>query len=239
MAGRAPGCFIAGTDTGSGKTRVTVGLLRCLHKAGLIASGMKPVASGRIETVKANINEDVAAIAAESRTRAGSETNLGDINPYCFDWPVSPHIAAHRAGIEIDLDMIEAAYVRLARCCDAVIVEGAGGWLAPISSGATMADVACRLALPVVLVVGLRLGCLSHALLSAQAIERSGLKFAGWIASTIDPTMRALTENIDTLRGRLPAPELAVLPYALDSFCDLSQLESAARALLARGGAGV
>jgi dethiobiotin synthetase len=238
-ARHTPGFFIAGTDTGSGKTRVTVGLLRSIHNVGLIATGMKPVATGTIDTFNGNINEDVAAIAAESRTRAGSEPNLGDINPYCFDWPVSPHIAAQRAGIQIDLSRIEAAYERLAGCCDAVIVEGTGGWLAPISARATMADVACRLALPVVLVVGLRLGCLSHALLSAQGIERSGLKLAGWIASTIDPAMRASTENIETLRGRMPAPELAVLPYAIDSACDLPRLESAARALLALGRANL
>jgi dethiobiotin synthetase len=238
-AGRVPGVFIAGTDTGSGKTRVTVGLLRCLHNGGMIASGMKPIASGTIETINGNINEDVAAIAAESRTNGGSVPNLDDINPYCFNWPVSPHIAAQRDGIEIDLGRIEAAYERLTRCCDAVIVEGTGGWFAPISSEATMADLARRLALPVVLVVGLRLGCLSHALLSVQAIERSGLKFSGWIASTLDPTMRALTENIETLRGRLPAPELAVLPHAIDNASDLPRLEPAARALFARGAAPV
>jgi dethiobiotin synthetase len=229
------GYFLAGTDTGSGKTRVTVGLLRCLHNAGIVASGMKPVASGMIRTIRGDINEDVSAIAAESRSFTGSTPDLSDINPYCFEPPVSPHIAAERAGIEIDLGRIASAYERLSQCTDAVIVEGTGGWLAPIGATTTMADIARLLALPVVLVVGLRLGCLNHALLSVAAIEHSGLRLAGWIGSAIDPAMQAAAENIDTLRRRIPAPALAVLPYSQDDAADLPILRVAAQRMLALG----
>jgi dethiobiotin synthetase len=232
-AARSPGFFLAGTDTGSGKTRVTVGLLRSLRRAGIAASGMKPIASGTIQTLNGIINEDVGAIAAESRTRSGSTPILADINPYCFEHPVSPHIAAQRAGVEIDLQRIAAAYGRLARSTDAVLVEGTGGWLAPIGGRVTMADVAQRLGLPILLVVGLRLGCLNHALLSVEAIQRSGLPLAGWIATAVDPAMQASAENIDALRERLPAPVLAVLPYALDDAADLPLLAAAAQWIFA------
>ena len=240
---RAPGFFIAGTDTGSGKTRVTVGLLRAMRAAGIVASGMKPVASGTIATLDGKINEDVAAIAVESRSRSNLEPNvcpnIADINPYCFDPPISPHIAAQRAGIDIEPQRIAEAYARLAADCELVIVEGTGGWLAPIGPQDTMADVARALGLPVVLVVGLRLGCLNHALLSAQAIERSGLPLAGWIGNAIDPSMQALPENLQTLQQRLGAPALALLPHAPDETTELPGIELAARRLLPRrAGAG-
>jgi len=236
---RRTGYFIAGTDTGIGKTRVTVGLLRACRRAGVAASGMKPIASGTIVTDSGTINEDVFAIGSESRNRSGSAPSLADINPYCFDWPLSPHIAAERAGVEIDLARIKASYGRLATDCDAVFVEGTGGWLAPIGPDATMADVAQALGLPVVLVVGLRLGCLNHALLSVAAIARSGLPLAGWIGSAIDASMQAVPENIDTLCRRLGAPALAILPHMPDSAADLPRLESAARLLLGPDSAAV
>jgi dethiobiotin synthetase len=230
VSGTSPhGVFVAGTDTGVGKTRVTAGLLRALRGAGVRAIGMKPIASGTIAVDGVQINQDVATIAEVSAAGA----TLADINPYCFNWPVSPHIAAERAGIVIDLERIVSAYGRLAEHCDVVVVEGTGGWLAPIGPGMTMADVACRLQLPVVLVVGLRLGCLNHALLTAQAVESAGASLIGWIGSVIDPAMPALSENLQTLNQRLPAARWALLPYAPGSENDADALEPAARALRA------
>lgn len=224
------GLFVAGTDTGVGKTRVTLGLIRALRQEGVRANGMKPIASGMIEKNGAFINEDAHAIAELSLGIA----DRSDINPYCFDWAVSPHIAAERAGIVVDLAHIVSAYARLARTCDAVVVEGTGGWLTPIGQDATMADVVGALQLPVVLVVGLRLGCLNHALLSAQAIGNAGASLLGWIGSVIDPAMPALAENLDTLQRRLPAPQLALLPYAQGGERDPAWLAPAARALNTR-----
>jgi dethiobiotin synthetase len=227
---RAPGVFIAGTDTGVGKTRITVGLIRALRAEGTRAGGMKPVASGMIARNGLFLNEDTYAIAALDSGRF----SITDISPYCFDWAVSPHIAAERAGIVIELGAISAAYARLSSASDFMVVEGTGGWLAPISAQATMADVARELALPVVLVVGLRLGCLNHALLSAQAIAQAGASLIGWIGSVLDPAMPALAENLSTLRQRLPAPQLSLLPHATDSARDCAWLAPAARALTAR-----
>jgi dethiobiotin synthetase len=223
------GVFIAGTDTGVGKTRVTAGLLRALHTVQVLAIGMKPIASGTIAVDGFQINQDVATIAEVSAPGVA----LADINPYCFNWPVSPHIAAERAGIVIDLEHIVHAYDRLAARCDVVVVEGTGGWLAPIGPGMTMADVARRLQLPVVLVVGLRLGCLNHALLTVRAIESAGASLVGWIGSVIDPAMAALRENLETLDQHLPAARWALMPYAPGSEHDADALEPAARALRA------
>jgi dethiobiotin synthetase len=226
---RARGVFLAGTDTGVGKTRIAVGLIRALTAHGWRACGMKPVASGTIATEYGVINEDVDAIATASGRNSAT---AADINLYCFEWPVSPHIGAERIGIVIDMGRIVASYERLARDQDIVVVEGAGGWLAPIGPVATMADVAAALQLPVVLVVGLRLGCLNHALLSAQAIARAGAQLAGWIGSAIDPAMPAQIENVEALRQRLPAPQLGLLPFSRAPEHDAAALELAAHALM-------
>jgi dethiobiotin synthetase len=223
-APRAAGWFIAGTDTGVGKTRVTAGLLRALAVRGARAAGMKAVAAG----TEAGCNEDVKALAAHSCHGIAAS----DLNPYCFAEPISPHLAAALEAIVIDPRLIVAAYARIAARCELVLVEGTGGWLTPISATATMADIAHALALPVVLVVGLRLGCLNHALLSAQAIARRGLVLAGWIGSVIDPSMRALEANRETLSARLGAPALAWLPHAGHDGQDALHLQVAADALL-------
>jgi dethiobiotin synthetase len=232
MSPRGCGFFIAGTDTGCGKTRVTVGLLRAMRGLGIAAIGMKPVAAGTISTDSTMINDDVVKIAAESYDDEGVHPSPAAINPYCFEPPISPNIAAQQTGIRIDLDRIASAYARLRERCGCVVVEGAGGWLCPIGPDASMADVAHQLALPVVMVVGMRLGCLNHALLTAQAIERAGVRLAGWIASVIEPAMDALPENLETLRSRLRAPHLAALPYAIDCASDAAPLRSAALTLL-------
>jgi len=228
MPQAARGWFIAGTDTGVGKTRVTAGLLAALKARGVRAAGMKPVAAGR----SGPENEDVAALRAQSCAGLAAQ----DMNPYCLEEPISPHLAALREGIVIEPDRIIAAHRRLAARCEVVLVEGAGGWLAPISATATMADVARALGLPVVLVVGLRLGCLNHALLSAAAISQQGLTLAGWIGSLIDPSMRALDGNLATLVARLPAPMLGVLPHDPPGLQDALHLDAALDALLQGSG---
>lgn len=231
--------FIAGTDTGVGKTRITVGLLRALRQRGIVACGMKPVATGvnavlnpawfgELTTGSANLDDDAAAIAAASAKVFLAE----DLSSYRFLPPISPHIAADRAGIEIDPDRIAAAYARIASRCQWVIVEGTGGWYAPVSRRATMADIARRLGLPVILVVGIRLGCLNHALLTHEAIERSGLGFAGWIGSVLDPALDGLHANIATLADRLRSPPLALLPHGGERGDDARHLDTALERLL-------
>ncbi len=168
---------------------------------------MKPVACG-IETGEER-NRDLVALIA-----AGNVAALAiDMNPYAFALPIAPHLAAQQAGVAIDLGRIAGAYARLSACADAVVVEGAGGALVPLSEGSDMLDIAARLRLPVLLVVGVRLGCINHALLTAQAINARGLRLAGWVANRIDPAMPAADANVDALRRRLPAPLVADLRW--------------------------
>ncbi len=204
------GFFIAGTDTEVGKTRAAVSVTRALAREGLRVAAMKPVAAGAVLTVDGLRNSDAASLAAAASVAAAYEL----VNPYCLAAPVSPHIAAAEAGICIDIGRIVHCFRELASRADCVVVEGAGGWLAPIGERETMADVARALDLPVILTVGLRLGCLSHALLSAQAIEASGLRLAGWIANHIDPALERVPENVATLERLLGRPPLAVVPHA-------------------------
>ena len=205
----ARGFFVTGTDTGVGKTRVAVALIHALRAHGLRVAAMKPVAAG---CEPGELNEDVVALVAAANVPA----RLADVNPYSFKPPIAPHIAAAQAGVRIDLDAIAAAYARLAAQADAVVVEGAGGWRVPLNDSEDMADLAQRLALPVVLVVGLRLGCLNHALLTAESVAARGLPWAGWIGNHIDPAMACQAENLDALRARLPRPCLGVQPFAAD-----------------------
>jgi dethiobiotin synthetase len=202
-----PGLFVAGTDTGVGKTHVAVALLRGLAQEGVRAAAMKPVAAG-IDPGE-NANADVVALAAA----AGVAAPLADVNPYAFAPPIAPHVAAERAGVAIDLDRIAAAYARLADCADAVVVEGAGGVLVPLGDRLDMLDIPARLRLPVLLVVGVRLGCLNHALLSALAISARGLRLVGWVANRIDPAMPEADASIEALDRRLPAPRWADLRW--------------------------
>jgi dethiobiotin synthetase len=139
------------------------------------------------------------------------------VNPYCFLPPISPHIAAREAGVTIDLAFLRSRFDTLAAASDCVIVEGAGGWLAPISDSATMADLAAALALPVILVVGLRLGCLSHTLLTRESLRTRGVAFAGWIANAVDPVFDRPGENLATLTARLGEPALACVPFLAQS----------------------
>lgn len=199
------GVFVTGTDTGVGKTVAAVALLRGLVRAGVRAVGMKPVAAGIDDG--ASVNHDVAALAAAGNVDAP----LADRNPFAFRESVAPHLAAARAGTVIRLERIAAAYGRLAERADAIVVEGAGGALVPLNDQEDMLDVAVALRLPVVLVVGLRLGCLSHARLSVLAVRARGLSLAGWLACRIDPAMALADENLAWLVRTLPAPLIAVL----------------------------
>jgi len=205
------GVFVTGTDTGIGKTLVSASLLAALNAHGARAVGMKPVASGCEATAAGLRNADALLLLQHS---AGTP-EYGDINPYAFADPIAPHLAAADAGVAIDLQAIEAAFARLARDAE-VVVEGVGGWMAPLGPKLMQADLVRALHVPVILVVGLRLGCINHALLSARAIHDDGCDLIGWIGSNVDPAMLRRVDNIETLRARLPAPCLGVLPFALE-----------------------
>lgn len=207
---KARGVFVTGTDTGVGKTQVAIALIHALRAQGLRVAAMKPVSAG---SAPGELNEDVVALMQAANVVA----DLCDINPYAFAEPVAPHIAAQQAGVRIGLDRIAAAYDRLAAVADVVVVEGAGGWRVPLNEREDMADLAQRLGLPVLLVVGLRLGCLSHALLTAESIERGPAPWAGWVSNQVDGAMICSAENIAALRARLPGPCLGIqahLPLA-------------------------
>jgi dethiobiotin synthetase len=201
------GLFVTGTDTGIGKTHVAVALLRAFVAGGLRAAGMKPVAAGIAPGAAAN--DDVLALAAAGNVDAP----LDERNPYAFADPIAPHVAAARAGVTIDAARIVAAYRALAQRADAVVVEGAGGALVPIGPREDMLDLARALGLPVVLVVGVRLGCLNHALATELAIRMRGLELAGWVANRVDPSMDAADASVAALDARIAAPRLADLGW--------------------------
>ena len=207
-----PGFFVTGTDTGIGKTLVASALLRAFALSGMRAVGMKPVATGCRAEAQDRANEDVAALIAASNVSAPIDL----VNPYCFAPAIAPHIAAGQAGKAISLMRIRDSYRALASLADRVVVEGAGGLLVPLSPQEDWGDLVRLLELSVVLVVGMRLGCLNHALLTAEAIHSRGLPFAGWVANRIDSTMPFFEDNLETLRLRLPAPLLAIMPFAPD-----------------------
>lgn len=205
--------FIAGTDTEIGKTHAACVLLQAFHARGFSTVAMKPVAAG----VNADgINEDVAAL----RRAASVDAPLSLVNPWCFADPVAPHVAAREAGIRMRPEVAVEALTALGHLADVVIVEGVGGFLVPLDDEAKFdaADLAGALGLPIILVVGMRLGCLNHALLTCEAIERRGLQIAGWIANRIDPDMMRFEENLQTLRTRIAAPCLGVIPHGTSSF---------------------
>lgn len=203
--------FITGTDTGVGKTLVSCALSHAFAARGKTVIGMKPVAAGCEPTPHGLACEDVTNLVAASNISAPHHL----VNPYAFQPPIAPHIAAAQAGVTIELEPLLAACAALRALAEVVIVEGVGGWRVPLNPREDAADLAQQLGLPVILVVGMRLGCLSHALLSAQAIEASGLKLAGWVANCIDPSMPAFDDNLHTLQARLAAPLLGVVPYAI------------------------
>lgn len=198
--------FLTGTDTEIGKTFITCALLHRATQLGLKAAGVKPIAAG---TDALGHNEDVENILAASNvtlTRAIT-------NPYCFKAAVAPHIAAAEEGVSIDFATIKTACDSAIEQADLVIIEGVGGFCVPLGVDRNSADLAVALGLPVILVIGLRLGCINHALLTAEAIKARGLPIAGWVANQIDPTMPRFEENLATLKALLPAPLLGIVPY--------------------------
>lgn len=204
-----PHYFITGTDTGVGKTFVTCALLHNLREQGIPAIGMKPIAAGANPTPDGLRNEDIEALREAGGIALGSE----DLNCYLLAEPVAPHIAAANEAIDIDLDVIRQRFDQLAELADVVLVEGVGGFIVPLGDSIDSADLAADLDLPVILVVGMRLGCLNHALLTQEAIRARGLMLAGWVANQIDPDMAELDANVEALEERIRAPLLGVIAW--------------------------
>jgi dethiobiotin synthetase len=224
------GVFVSGTDTGVGKTRVAVGLVHALAGRGLRVAGMKPVASGCERTPEGLRNEDALALQRHASVAVPYEL----VNPYAFEPAIAPHLAARAAGVRIELPVLERAFAALAAGADRVVVEGAGGWRVPLGEDLEIGDLARALGLPVLIVVGVRLGCLNHALLTAESIARAGVPLSGWVACCIDAGMPNVEDNVATLGRRLPAPLLGTLPFAeRPSVADTAQrLAAAADALV-------
>ena len=206
------GVFVTGTDTGIGKTRASTMLLRAHRARGRRAVGMKPVASGCRETAQGLRNDDADALIDASDPKPPYAL----CNPFALPLPIAPHLAARETRIEIALAPIETAYRRLVPTTDRIVVEGVGGWSVPLSETLMQADLVRALGIPVILVVGLRLGCLNHALLTARAIALDGCALAGWIANRFDPSMAYADANLDTLRARIEAPLLGVIAHAAE-----------------------
>lgn len=198
--------FVTGTDTGVGKTLISCALLHAFAAQGLRVVGMKPVAAGCDDD---NHNEDAKQLRAASNILA----SYGQINPYNFYHSIAPHIAARKVGIHIDFERILTSFGELTSQADMVIVEGIGGFKVPLNEKQDSADLAQQLKLPVIMVVGMRLGCLNHALLTADAIAMHGLRLAGWVANVLDAEMPALREHIAALKPLLYAPLLGVVDH--------------------------
>ncbi len=197
--------FITGTDTDVGKTYIASALIKHFCKQGLLTVGMKPVAAGAELVNGRLLNSDVTELI-----KAGNvDADLALINPYVFSPAIAPHIAAEQAGVSVSLDNIQQAFDVLQAKADVVVVEGAGGFRVPINHEQTMADLVVKLNLPVIMVVGVRLGCINHALMTAGSIRAVGLNLVGWVANRIDPNMPAIEENILTLKAMLKAPCVA------------------------------
>lgn len=198
--------FLTGTDTEIGKTFTTSALLHTAAREGYSAAGLKPVAAGIDEN---GLNDDVEQILAASKVKLPREV----VNPFCFSAAIAPHIAAEAEGRIIDFSVIAASVEQARRQAEVIIVEGVGGFCVPLGPQGDSADLAVALGLPVILVVGMRLGCINHAMLTAEAITRRGLSLAGWVANRIDPTMSRFSENLETLQKLVPAPLLGCIPW--------------------------
>ena len=198
--------FITGTDTNVGKTYVACKLIADYVAQGYKVIGMKPVAAGCELVDGAWVNEDVLKLEAASNVKAPRSLT----NPYSFKEPIAPHIAAENENVNIEIKVIQQAFKQLADMVDIVIVEGAGGFLVPLNSEQTMADLAVSLDIPIILVVGMKLGCINHSLLTVEVIQARKLTLHGWVANAIDPNMQVAAENIATLEQRIKAPKLSV-----------------------------
>lgn len=213
--------FVTGTDTDVGKTTIAAGLLRAARLAGLSTAAVKPLASGCEAGADGLRNSDALALLAE----CSLPLSYAEVNPFAFAPAIAPHLAAREAGVQLKVEVLAAAVQAvLAQQADFTLVEGAGGWRVPLGEQATLADLPVALDLPVILVVGVRLGCINHALLTAEAIARDGLRLAGWVANVLDPQTSRLDDNLRTLTERLAAPCLGRVP----------RLEQAGAAAVAR-----
>jgi dethiobiotin synthetase len=202
------GYFVTGTDTGVGKTVVTLALMQLLQQQGRVVGAMKPIAAGCELTPAGLRNADALLL----QRQASVALDYALVNPYAFAPAIAPHIAAEQAGVTIEVDKIYSEFNKIEKSVDCVLVEGAGGWLVPLNENETLADVARLLGLDVIMVVAIRLGCLNHALLTAASIAAAGCTLAGWVANLSPPLSGYAQENINTLKSRISAPLLGVLP---------------------------
>ena len=201
--------FVTGTDTEIGKTTIAAGLLHAARMAGLSTAAAKPVASGCVRTVDGLRNDDALALLGESTLAL----RYDEVNPLAFEPAIAPHLAAREVGVLLDVAALQGpVQAILDKRADFTLVEGAGGWRVPLAGGQVLSDLAIALQLPVILVVGVRLGCINQALLTAEAILRDGLPLAGWVANLVDPQTSRLEDNLATLAERLPAPCLGYVP---------------------------
>jgi dethiobiotin synthetase len=203
------GWFVTGTDTGVGKTQVSLALLRKLQQRGVVAAGMKPVAAGCARTASGLRNDDALRLQQQSSI----ELDYTLVNPYALEPAIAPHLAAEQAGVRLEMAVILDAYARIAARVEAVVVEGAGGWLVPMNEQETLAGLAAALQLDIILVVGIRLGCLNHALLTVESIQRRGVSLAGWVANCPGPADATTAANIASLEARIASPLLGELPW--------------------------
>lgn len=215
--------FVIGTDTNVGKTYIASALIKHFVRAGYQTVGMKPLASGcNVMPDSELLNDDVQALTAASNVTAP----LDLINPYRFEPAIAPHIAATQAGQAVDCAQVIRAYQQLSSLADIVVVEGAGGFLVPLNEQHTLADLAVMLNIPVILVVGMRLGCINHALLTVEAIQARGLRLAGWVANQLEPEMPVFAENLASLQQRIAAPCLGVVGWQQEASLDLDLLQN-------------
>lgn len=220
--------FVTGTDTEVGKTTIAAGLLHAARLHGSSTAAAKPVASGCVSTAQGLRNDDALALLAQCSLPLRYE----EVNPLAFEPAIAPHLAAREVGVVLDVaSLYQSVRGVLDKGADFSLVEGAGGWRVPLSGAQTLSDLAVALRLPVILVVGVRLGCINHAVLSAEAIARDGLPLAGWVANIIEPQTSRLEENLATLAERLPAPCLGQVPRlqsaqadAVSAYLDLERL---------------
>jgi dethiobiotin synthetase len=228
MSIRTRAVFVTGTDTGVGKTVIAAALVRALVRQGLRVAAMKPIASGADATATGLRNAD-ALILMQA---ANVEAPYGAVNPYCFAPAIAPHLAAREAGVLIDTALLRERFAELSEHADCVVVEGAGGWLTPIGPTETMADVAAALSLPAMLVVGLKLGCLNHAQLTARALASHAAGLRGWVANSIDAEFDRKAANIATLENLLKEPAAAIVSFASQGAGELALPPVAARLLM-------
>ena len=207
------GFFVTGTDTACGKTEVSLGLIQALRQRGLKVQGMKPVASGCEAGPRGLRNADAQRLRAQSSRLVPYDW----VNPYAFSPPIAPHIAAREAGVEISLDLIRERADTLAAQADCLIVEGVGGWRVPLGPDLAVSDLPRALGLPVILVVGLRLGGINHALLTAESILARGCHLVGWVANQIDPGLARREENLAALSSLIRAPCIGFIPWLVAS----------------------